>query len=92
MAALTPADGGRRRLPPGGSEAIDPTTAAAESVILGPADGPRRARSAAATSRRSPTRSAGRWPPSSLDVTADDRVVLTTRGRLLRNELFGRLV
>jgi hypothetical protein len=27
-----------------------------------------------------------------LDVTADDRVVLTTRGRLLSNELFSRLV
>ena len=27
-----------------------------------------------------------------LDVTVDDRVVLTTRGRLLSNELFARLV
>ena len=27
-----------------------------------------------------------------LDVTTDDRVVLTTRGRLLSNELFARLV
>ena len=27
-----------------------------------------------------------------LDVTADDRVVLTTTGRLLSNELFRRLV
>jgi len=27
-----------------------------------------------------------------LDVTPEDRVVLTTRGRLLSNELFGRLV
>ena len=27
-----------------------------------------------------------------LDVTPDDRVVLTTRGRLLSNELFARLV
>ena len=27
-----------------------------------------------------------------LEVTADDRLVLTTRGRLLSNELFARLV
>ena len=27
-----------------------------------------------------------------IDVTPDDRVVLTTRGRLLSNELFARLV
>ena len=27
-----------------------------------------------------------------LDVTEDDRIVLTTRGRLLSNELFSRLV
>jgi len=27
-----------------------------------------------------------------LDVTAEDRVILTTRGRLLSNELFARLV
>ena len=27
-----------------------------------------------------------------LDLTADERVVLTTRGRLLSNELFARLV
>ncbi len=35
MAALTPADHGTPRLPPGGSEEIDPATAAAEAVILG---------------------------------------------------------
>jgi hypothetical protein len=27
-----------------------------------------------------------------LEVTKDDRIVLTTRGRLLSNELFSRLV
>jgi hypothetical protein len=27
-----------------------------------------------------------------VDVTDDDRIVLTTRGRLLSNELFSRLV
>ena len=30
--------------------------------------------------------------PIERDVTSDDRVVLTTRGRLLSNELFSRLV
>ena len=27
-----------------------------------------------------------------VDVTTDDRIVLTTRGRLLSNELFSRLI
>ena len=49
-------------------------------------------RSRPPTSRRSATASAGRSPPSCSTSTADDRVVLTTRGRLLSNELFGRLV
>jgi oxygen-independent coproporphyrinogen-3 oxidase len=91
VAALTPTGGGPPRLPPGGSEAIDPTTAAAERVILG-----------LRTDRGVPLEAA-RTPPLDdafgwalaaelLDVTPDDRVVLTTRGRLLSNELFGRLV
>ena len=91
IGALTPAGGGSPALPPGGSEAIDPTTAAAERVILG-----------LRTDRGVPLEAA-RTPPLDdafgwalaaelLDVTPDDRVVLTTRGRLLSNELFGRLV
>jgi len=91
IAALTPAGGGEPHLPPGGSEAIDPTTAAAEKVILG-----------LRTDRGVPLEAA-QVPPLDdafgwalaaelLDVTPEDRIVLTTRGRLLSNELFGRLV
>jgi len=90
IGALLPAPGGRPRLPPGGSETLDPTTAAAESVIL-----------ALRTDRGVPLRAAHRPPLSSsfdwalaaglLQPTKDDRVVLTTRGRLLSNELFARL-
>ena len=91
IGALAPAGGRAPSLPPGGSEAIDPTTAAAEIVILGlrtdrgvPLD----------AARTPPLDDAFGWALAAelLDVTADDRVVLTTRGRLLSNELFGRLV
>jgi oxygen-independent coproporphyrinogen III oxidase len=91
LRALTPADGAEPALPPGGSETVDPATAAAERVILG-----------LRTDRGVPI-GATRMPPLSdafgwalaaelLDVIEDDRVVLTTRGRLLSNELFARLV
>ena len=92
IAALTPAGGGPPRLPPGGSEAIDPTDGGrrtASSSACGPTAA---CRSRQPERRPSTTHSAGPWRPSSLDVTPDDRVVLTTRGRLLSNELFGRLV
>jgi oxygen-independent coproporphyrinogen-3 oxidase len=91
LAALSPADGSPPRVPPGGSEIVDERTAASESVILG-----------LRTDRGVP-RSAAHAPPLAdwfgwalaaelLHVTDDDRVVLTTRGRLLSNELFSRLV
>jgi putative oxygen-independent coproporphyrinogen III oxidase len=91
LAALAPADGGVPRLPPGGSEAIDPATAAAEAVILGLRTD--RGVPLAAASE-APLVDAFGWALAAelLDVTADDRVVLTTRGRLLSNELFSRLV
>jgi oxygen-independent coproporphyrinogen-3 oxidase len=91
IAALMPSGGGWPALPPGGSEAIDPTTAAAESVILGL----RTDRGVPlAAARTPPLDDAFGWALASelLDVTPDDRVVLTTRGRLLSNELFSRLV
>ena len=90
-AALTPSDGSDPRFPPGESEPIDPVTAAAETVILG-----------LRTDRGVPLAAAHEPPLADpfgwalaaelLDVTPDDRVVLTTRGRLLSNELFSRLV
>ncbi len=79
------------RLPPGGSEAIDRPTAAAEAVILGlrldtgvPL----------AAAYEPPLAEPFGWALAAelLEVTPDDRVVLTTRGRLLSNELFARMV
>jgi putative oxygen-independent coproporphyrinogen III oxidase len=91
VAALSPSDGSPARLPPGGEESLDADTAAAERVIL-----------ALRTDRGVPLGSASQAPlresfgwareAGLLEVTADDRVVLTTRGRLLSNELFARLV
>ncbi len=91
IAALTPPGGGAATLPPGGSEVVDPQTAAAEGVILG------------LRTDRGVTRAEANEPPLAdvfgwalaaelLEVTDDDRIVLTTRGRLLSNELFSRLV
>jgi len=91
IGALTPPDGSAPRLPPGGSEPIDPTAAAAEQIILGlrldtgiPV----------AASRVPPLADVFGWALAAelLNVTTDERVVLTTRGRLLSNELFSRLV
>jgi oxygen-independent coproporphyrinogen III oxidase len=93
IAALTPPpESGRpSSLPPGGSETLDAATAASEVTILG-----------LRTDRGLP-RSAALEPPLSdvfgwalaaelLTIDEDDRIVLTTRGRLLSNELFSRLV
>jgi len=91
VAALTPGSGTPPRLPPGGAEALDGDLAAAETAILG---------------LRLDTGlplSAGTEPPLDawfgwalaaelVAVTPEDRIVLTTRGRLLSNELFARLV
>jgi oxygen-independent coproporphyrinogen-3 oxidase len=91
LAALTPADGSPGALPPGGSEVLDAPTAAAERVILG-------LRTAqgipVAAAHEPPLDDSFGWAISAelVDVTEDDRIVLTTRGRLLSNELFSRLV
>jgi oxygen-independent coproporphyrinogen-3 oxidase len=91
LAALAPDGGGAPALPPGSSETIDPATAAAERVILGLRTD--RGVPLSAT-RQPPLDNAFGWALAAefLDVTDDDRVVLTTRGRLLSNELFARLV
>ena len=78
-------------MPPGGSETLDPVTEASGAVILG-----------LRTDRGVPIAAAHRPPLADqfgwalaaelVDVTPDDRVVLTTRGRLLSNELFARLI
>jgi putative oxygen-independent coproporphyrinogen III oxidase len=91
VAALTPSDGSRPALPPGGEEPLDASTAAAEEVILGLRTDRGVPLAAASVA---PLASAFGWARDAalLTVTDDLRVVLTTRGRLLSNELFARLV
>ena len=91
LTALTPADGGPGRLPPGGEEPVDPAAAAAEAVILG-------LRTAAGIplelAERSPLAAHFAWALEAglVTIAPEGRIVLTTRGRLLSNELFARLV
>ena len=91
LAALSPPDGGSPRLPPGGMETLDEGTAAAERAILA-------LRTDAGLplpdAERAPLAGPFDWAVANglLHVTGDDRIVLTTRGRLLSNELFARLV
>jgi putative oxygen-independent coproporphyrinogen III oxidase len=82
---------GTPTLPPGGVDPVDESIAAAESVILGlrldtgvPLD----------AAHEPPLADAFGWALAAelLTVTVDRRVVLTTRGRLLSNELFQRLI
>jgi oxygen-independent coproporphyrinogen-3 oxidase len=78
------------RVPPGGSEAIEPGAAEAERLILGLRLDAGIERAAAETEDR---RDAMSW---ALDVglleIAGERVRLTRRGRLLSNEVFARLL
>ncbi|HLA16398.1 MAG TPA: coproporphyrinogen-III oxidase family protein [Candidatus Limnocylindrales bacterium] len=90
IAALAPGDATAPRFPPGGQESIDPRTAEHERLILGLrlARGIPRAWVDAA-----PFRATAPWAlESGLLEIAADRLRLTTRGRLLSNELFARLV
>lgn len=78
-------------LPPGGFEDLDEATADAERVILGL----RTDRGIALDeATRPPFADEFGWALAAelVAVTPDDRIVLTTRGRLLSNELFSRLV
>ena len=91
VAALSPRHGGSPSLPPGGVEPLDAATAAAERTILGL----RTARGLPrADADEPPLAESFGWAMDAelLEVTDDARVVLTTRGRLLSNELFARLV
>ncbi|HEX3427879.1 MAG TPA: coproporphyrinogen-III oxidase family protein [Candidatus Limnocylindrales bacterium] len=89
--ALTDRPGHPAALPPGGSETLDAAMAAAESVILGLRTDRGLPRSAAT---EGPLASEFGWALAAELLTVDDadRIVLTTRGRLLSNELFSRLV
>jgi oxygen-independent coproporphyrinogen III oxidase len=78
-------------LPPGGVEQLDEETATAESLILGlrlDTGVPLMA------AHQPPLDDVFGWALAAglLTVTPRDRVVLTTRGRLLSNELFSRMV
>jgi coproporphyrinogen III oxidase-like Fe-S oxidoreductase len=89
--ALTPADGRPGGLPPGGSVVLGSDGAAAEAVILGL----RLARGIPSVAGTRPPLAAHlAWAFSEglVREAADDRIALTTRGRLLSNELFARLV
>ena len=91
VAALLPADGSPASLPPGGDEVLDDAAAAAENLILGL----RLDRGVALTALLEPPfMDAFDWAVSAglLEETDNARVHLTTRGRLLSNELFARLI
>jgi oxygen-independent coproporphyrinogen III oxidase len=78
-------------LPPGGTDTLDPDGVAAERLILA-----LRLDSGVplAASQAPPLQEHFGWALAAelVDVTLDERIVLTTRGRLLSNELFVRLV
>ena len=81
-------------LPPGGRETLDPDTAAAEQLILALRLDRGVAESTAAGPRFAEVRP---WAESaglveSVMLDGEPRVRLTTRGRLLSNELFARLL
>jgi oxygen-independent coproporphyrinogen-3 oxidase len=91
LAALSPSDGSQPRLPPGGSESLDADTAEAEAVVLGLRTDrgvdDRLGRGARFGGAFAWARANGLVAPA-----PPDRLVLTTRGRLLSNEVFSRLV
>jgi oxygen-independent coproporphyrinogen-3 oxidase len=95
LSALTPVPArghdAVRHLPPGGSETLDAATAAAESLILAL----RTDRGISVAAARQPAVAATFERAAAdglVEASGDRRVVLTTRGRLLSNELFARLV
>jgi oxygen-independent coproporphyrinogen-3 oxidase len=92
IAALSAAGAAPAALPPGGSETLDATTAPAEAIVLGLRTDRGLPRTAAT---EPPLADAYGWALAAELLTIDeatDRIVLTTRGRLLSNELFARLV
>ena len=91
-AALSPrAEGTSPALPPGGSTPLDATDETAETVILGLRTDHGLPRAAA---HEAPLADVFGWALAAelLTINDQDRIVLTTRGRLLSNELFARLI
>jgi oxygen-independent coproporphyrinogen-3 oxidase len=91
IAALSASSGSAARLPPGGAETLDTETATAEALILGLRTDNGVASAAVVGQDRV---EAFAWAAELELVTIDpdDRIRLTTRGRLLSNELFSRLL
>jgi oxygen-independent coproporphyrinogen-3 oxidase len=91
LRTLAPSDGSAPRLPPGDRETIDADTAAVERTMLALRTD---VGLPAADAAIPPLAGVVAWgvEQSLLDITADSRIVLTTRGRLLSNEVFARLV
>jgi oxygen-independent coproporphyrinogen III oxidase len=92
LEALAPLDGAPTHLPPGGAETIDVAAAAAEAAILSLRLDTGVAATEITAGRFSPQL---RWALANGLVEgtkATNRIALTTRGRLLSNELFARLV
>jgi oxygen-independent coproporphyrinogen-3 oxidase len=90
LAALAPGGGSRPSLPPGGAETVDPEAAAVEAVILGLRLDDGLPESAAGAGPLAPV--AGWGLEHRLLERRNGRVRLTTKGRLLSNELFSRLL
>lgn len=90
IAALLPADGSTPRLPPGGTETIEPAAARAEAAILRL----RLADGLDVAALTDPLLAAGLGWAVTEDLARVDagRVCLTPRGRLLSNEVFTRLL
>jgi oxygen-independent coproporphyrinogen-3 oxidase len=89
--ALAPAGGASPRLPPADREELDGPTAAAEAVILALRLDTGLGREAATTGPLAPHLD---WALEGglLEPRGEGRIALTTRGRLVSNELFARLL
>ena len=94
VGALVPAAGGRPALPPGGSETLDDATALAERTILALRldEGLLADEAAAGPLGRHLDWALEAGMLERVSASEGDRYRLTTRGRLLSNELFARVV
>jgi len=94
LAALMPSDGSPPSLPPGGAETVDGAEGDFESVMLAlrTADGVTQASVGAAAWTGLAERLAESIEAGLVEKAGDGRLALTLRGRLLSNEVFGRLL
>jgi oxygen-independent coproporphyrinogen-3 oxidase len=94
LAALAPEDGRAGGLPPGGAERLDEATATSERIVLALRTdrGIDAATAHDATVADALGWAAGHGLVERVDRDGTERIVLTSRGRLLSNEVFARLV